>query len=307
MTYQLEYHGLISVPERGKPVICWLRLFDDPGANPHHVAIVTDVPGNPGRSIANGHEAIQQVLVDRFGVKLASLAFYQVWPAGRMQDGALWSKIDRAGHAEDPDVSRAHVERLVGQDLPDLPEHAELYRQVLAFGGGVWQEEFQRVFEALPVQELPPPHNPSECAQRERFERILAEMPANDGPMQRDLEAGKAFLASLTPGDLARCRYHRADWRAVAEESVHILEACGDRAETGEYLDAASRSSLPKTEKGWLSSLFADAVFIGGGSYTNGQHRGCALRFSGADRAAIHTHDESLGMRCVDWVYKGGG
>ena len=64
---------------------------------------------------------------------------------------------------------------------------------------------------------------------------------------------------------------------------------------------------MAKIERGWLCSLFDDPVFIGGGSYTNGQHRGCALRFSGAERAAINTRDESLGMVCDDWVYGGDG
>lgn len=309
MSYRLQHHGLITCPFEWdrKPVICWVRLFQDLDAEPSGVAVVTEVPGNPGGSIANEHSTIQAALVDQFGAQLDSLALFQVWPKGCFGEEASWAKIDRAGFAEAPDTSRAEVERLVGQDLPDLPEHDELYRQVLELGGGVWDEAFRRVFEAFPVEELPHPHNPSACAHHERFERIRAGMPDTDDWRGRNLEAGRLFLESLTTDDLAGCRYHRHDWRAIADESVRILDACGDRADSDEYLDAVRRSPLADIEKRWLRSLFGDPVFIGGGSYTNGQHRGCALRFSGAERAAIHTSDESLGMLCIDWVYGGDG
>lgn len=309
MVYRLQHHGLITCPfdwDR-KPVICWVRLFQDLDAEPSGVAVVTEVPGNPGGSIANEHSTIQAALVNQFDVELDSLAVFDVWPKGCLGNESSWSKIDRAGYAEAPDTSRAEVERLVGQDLPDLPEHDELYRQVLDLGGGVWDEAFRRVFEALPVDELPPPHNPSACAHRERFEGILVRLPATESWLDRDLEAGRLFLESLTTDDLARCHYHRDDWRAIADESVRILDACGDRADRDEYLDAVRRSPLADIEKRWLRSLFGDPVFIGGGGYTNGQHRGCALRFSGAERAAIHTSDESLGMLCNDWAYGGDG
>jgi hypothetical protein len=55
----------------------------------------------------------------------------------------------------------------------------------------------------------------------------------------------------------------------------------------------------------WLESLFRDPVFIGGGSYTNGQHRGCALRFSGAERAAVVVGYEFLDEFSTDWQYEG--
>ena len=307
MAYRLQHHDLISCSTEwgGKPTICWLRLFHDTGSDPKHVAVLTEVPGNPGQSIANAHEILQETLVARFGVDRGSLTTFQVWPAD-CSVGVSWWKVDQSGHWVQ-DVRRRDVERLVAQDLPDLPAHDELYRQVLDLGGGLWQEDFRSVFEAYPVHRLPPPHNPSSCAHHERFEEILASMPGAGDHRLRALDAGRDFLESLTTDDLARCRYHDADWRAIAEESVRILDACGDRADTDVYHDAARQSSLPKIERGWLCSLFVDPVFIGDESYTSGQHRGCALRFSGAERAAIHTDDESLGMVCLDWVYGGDG
>ncbi|MHB8246475.1 MAG: hypothetical protein ACYDGN_14225 [Acidimicrobiales bacterium] len=310
MAYHLRHNGLITCPfgwER-KPVICWLRLFQDPTGDPKWIAIVTEVPGNPGGSISNQHPTVQAALLNQFGTELDSIALFHAWPKGCLSgDNARWSKIDRNGYAEDRDASRPVAECLVGQSLPDLPEHQELYRQVLDLGGGMWDEDFRRVFEAVPVADLPPPHNPAACAHHARFDQILAGLPDTDDWMDRNLEAGRLFVASLTPEDLARCYYHRDDWRVVADESIRILGACGDRPDIADYREVARRSALGEAEKGWLESLFDDPVFIGGGSYTNGQHRGCALRFSGAERAAVHTSDESLGMSCVDWVYDGGG
>jgi hypothetical protein len=224
VTDRLQHHDLISCTRGwgGKPTVCWLRLLHDTGADPRHVAIVTEVPGNPGQSIANAHEIVREALVARFGIDLDSLTLFQVWPAG-CSVGVSWGKVDQSGHWLQ-DATRGHVERLVGQDLPDLPAHDELYRQVLDLGGGVWHEDFRPVFEAFPVHQLPPPHNPGNCAHHERFEGILASMPKDGDHRLRILDAGRVFLESLTPDDLARCRYHDADWRAIAEESVRIVE-----------------------------------------------------------------------------------
>jgi hypothetical protein len=51
VAYRLQHHDLISCsPEwGGTPTICWLRLFHDTDAGPKHVAVLTEVPGNPGR------------------------------------------------------------------------------------------------------------------------------------------------------------------------------------------------------------------------------------------------------------------
>lgn len=158
VAYQLRHNGLIACPFEWeqKPVICWLRLFHDPAGEPEWVAVVTEVPGNPGGSISNRHSTVQAALVNQFGVDLGSIALFHAWPRGLFGDKVLWSKVDRGGRARDGDASRADVERLVRQSLPDLPEHQELYRRVLDLGGGTWDEEFRRVFEALPVTELPP-------------------------------------------------------------------------------------------------------------------------------------------------------
>jgi hypothetical protein len=250
---------------------------------------------------------VQSAVVDQFGVDLGSVEWFHVWPVGCFGDQSSWSKIDNQGYALDRHVTRAAVERLVGERLLDLPEHEILHQQVLDLGGGVWDRAYRSVFDAFPVDELPPPHNPSSCQHHERFKAILRELPKADGAMDRSLEAGQLFLESLSSEDIDNCRYHQANWRAIADESVRILQRSGDRAATDDYIDSAGRSKLSQKEGEWLVSLFADPIFIGGGSYTNGQHRGCALRFSGAEKAAIHVDDEFIGDICVDWTYGGGG
>ena len=121
------------------------------------------------------------------------------------------------------------------------------------------------------------------------------------------LEAGRHFWGTLSPETCALCRYHKADWAAIAEESVRVIEQLGPRDDDHDYVAAAQGSHLPRRDKEWLRSLFADPVVIAGGGYTNGQHRGCALHFSGAERAAVVTDLEPMGFVDTDEVYLGEG
>ena len=58
----------------------------------------------------------------------------------------------------------------------------------------------------------------------------------------------------------------------------------------------------------WLVSLFEQPVIVTGGGYTDGQHRGCALRLSGAPRAVVVTGSEDVPLpRLNDWQYEGDG
>jgi hypothetical protein len=92
---------------------------------------------------------------------------------------------------------------------------------------------------------------------------------------------GNRFVASLTDADREACPFHAADWRSIADESVRILE--GSSSRTREALAAAAaESGLPPAERRWLESLFRVPVVVHEHSYGDGQHRGCALRFSGA-------------------------
>lgn len=302
---KLVVHDLITVPAGLVPGIFWLRLY---AAAPDWVAIVTEVPGNPGWTVTNCISRIACYLQAQYEITPEALVLYEVWPNRAGDAGGPSIKRIRFGPSPEwTTASRIEIENMVETSLPALPAHEELYRRVLALGGGVSEERTRRVFEAVPVSELPPPHHPSNCKHLARFHQLGAQKPLRWAPsFDANLETGKAFLATLTPPDLRACRYHVADWKAIAEESVRIISELG-RCEDEEYITAASQSLIEDDDRGWLLSLFRDPIFIGGGSYTNGQHRGCALRFSGAERAAVVTDREILGEECTDWTYLGDG
>ena len=222
---------------------------------------------------------------------------YEIWPPGSpgCVDGSVSLVLIGPSGPDWKKSDWGEVQATVGAALPALPAHDELYRRVGDLGGGILSESVRPVFEALPM------------AHYARFKQMAQD--ANDSGGMRGAArpaVGRAFVASLTPDDLRACRFHDGDWRAVADESVRILEQIGPNQRAG-YRAAAGRSGLPDRERRWLMSLFADPVDIHGDSYVSGQHRGCALRFCGAERAAVVTHWESLGEERECWVYEGGG
>ena len=138
------------------------------------------------------------------------------------------------------------------------------------------------VFEAVLVARLAPPFNPYKCVHRERFKAVFG-----GGPYR--IEKAREFVASLTSEDISKCWYHQADWAAIADESIRILQTAGTMQPVGRYAAAARESGLTGDDRRWLISLFDDPIVADEAGYTNGQHRGCALRFSGASRAAVVT------------------
>ncbi|MHB1510135.1 MAG: hypothetical protein ACYCST_12225 [Acidimicrobiales bacterium] len=336
MAGSLLHHDLIVLPCRpGAPSIYWLRLYSsdyDP------VAIITEVPGNPGRSVTNDIETIASYVAESFRLDITKLVLFQIWPSGHRPSGypikpdvarvsltsdgrerppQIGQKNRKArrtilgteftGRPEWGDATRADIEALVGGPLPELPEHEELYRRVCSAGGGVVEDVTRRCFEVIPVNELPPPHCPARCGHYDRFEQLSEKYSDRDGlTFDAQLEIGNHFLEALTPKDLASCYFHRANWKAIADESVRIIETLGELS-SDDYVAESVRSPLNPDDREWLASLFNDPVRVGDGSYSNGQHRGCALRFSGAERAAVVTGYETLGEECTDWTYLGGG
>lgn len=322
------YNDLVVVPD-ARDGIFWLRLYV---INPVPLAVITEVPGNPGQSVTHAIERIAAHVATTFHLDLRTLVIFEIWPRGAKVPARV-SRVsltrdgrDRApqvrghrrkrtlvgteftGRPEWSDSTRRHIERLIGGKLPELPHHERLYERVLTLGGGCYEEEWQRRFEPVPVESLPPPHNPSSCAHIARFEEFYAllERSPGDSPADADMAVGLRFLDSLTPEDRDACPRHSANWKAIADESVRILNALGDRV-SGGYMKEVKRSSLSEGDRQWLGSLFWDPIDIGAGGYTNGQHRGCALRFSGAERAVVVIGHESLGTVCVDWKYQGRG
>ncbi len=304
MTYVLVHHGLITGPiGSGEPGIYWLRLYV--GAS-DHIAVVTEVPGNGSFSVMNGTEQISSFLAAQHGLSLNNLTLFEIWPSGSFQIGTLVHRVLAGPELAWIESSRSEIEALVGAALPELPSHQDLWAQVVA-RRHVMDEQWRPVFKAVEVAGLPPPHGPFKCQHRDRFDLIRQQMEVGaESWHEANLVAGRRFLATLTPEDLQACRYHAANWKAIAEESVRIIDSLG-RGDPEEYDAEAQRSTLPERDRRWLVTLFAEPIFIGGGAYTNGQHRGCALRFSGADRAAVVTGDESLGEEVPSWIYEGDG
>ena len=208
------------------------------------------------------------------------------------------------------------LEILIGRQLPDLPGNQELRRQVTELGtdAGIKSQSIRRqVFEAVRVTDLPPPHNPFRCMHRDRFEGMRRE--ASSSGRHGEQEVGREFIASLAPDDVRACWFHQADWAAIAHESVRIVETVGRLKPERDYLKEAWRSNTSGQDQGWgsdfrwLLSLFEQPIIIAGGGYTDGQHRGCALRFSGAPRAAVVTGYKDIDVVAYknDWQYKGDG
>ncbi len=122
------------------------------------------------------------------------------------------------------------------------------------------------------------------------------------------LDVGRRFLASLTADERAQCRYHKADWRAIADASAGIVDRLSG-SRNADYAEAAHKVKLPERDRRWLLSLFVMPIDLSDGrdSYVNGQHRGCALRFSGAERAAVVVGAVTTQHDDADWIYLGDG
>lgn len=135
-------------------------------------------------------------------------------------------------------------------------------------------------FRVVRVSSLPYFHGPFKCAHRALFETRDSD--------ERD-EAGRRFHARLTDEHFAKCEYHqRADWRTVARTSVRLFRAFKDKPRS-EFDDAVLNIALPKRDRWELYFLIHDPIVWGGRSHrvTNGQHRICAIRTSGAGLCLI--------------------
>ena len=73
--------------------------------------------------------------------------------------------------------------------------------------------------------------------------------------------------------------------------------------------DRAKEFGLPDGECVALVSLLGDPISLGDDrqGYTNGQHRSCAVRFSGARSVAVEVDIETTVHDDADWTYLGEG
>ncbi len=142
-----------------------------------------------------------------------------------------------------------------------------------------------RCFLVIDSQELPLPHNPARC---EFYDRALW------GGRGSLADQRTKWLEVIGPR-WSRCSYHAADWRRVAMAACWVLEqqlrANVDlwSAEPTAYLARAPGGALPDDEAAFAESLFLDPItwVPGEDAVEDGQHRGCALRLSGAKAVPV--------------------
>jgi hypothetical protein len=142
----------------------------------------------------------------------------------------------------------------------------------------------KQLHEAL-VEDLPWPFKPFRCLHYPRV-RWLLEAEEPDTASAATLSS--AMLRRLTPEEVNACPYHSADWRLAAELSVS-LHRDGLRPGTNAFEKAALAGGAEEDELWAIRSFWTEPISWqrGQASVTNGQHRICALKLSGATVALI--------------------
>jgi hypothetical protein len=298
------FHDLITVPQinRGGGIY-WLRLYAPVSGR---VAVVTEVPGNPGRSVMNASEAIFEEIGRRFEIDNASLTSYIVMPGGFTEAARKAWRVSVLPDLRWDEVTIRDIEGLVGHPLEPIPDHRELFGRVLSLGGDPDDELHEPVFEAVRVEDLPSPHLPSRCALADRFRAMKATQRDEGGGLADAALVGARFLESLTADDRATCPFHAADWLSIAAESVRMVDSSPSADQDG-LVAKAEASGLPPVERRWLASLFRAPVVVYEDGFGDGQHRGCALRFSGASRAVVVREFKTTRVEPRVWIYAGDG
>jgi hypothetical protein len=148
-------------------------------------------------------------------------------------------------------------------------------------------------FDVISVTTLPAPHNPFRCEHFDRFKSFLAELPALETRedwsdyVERNQEAGWRFDRSLGPGDLALCSRHAGRWHTIAEAAVNAVRNGGASPTIADIEAAQSAGGVSEKDAAAYWSLFRCPIAIEFGMFTNGQHRACAIRHSGAAELTV--------------------
>ena len=292
------FHGLYAFDARS---VCELRVFENATGR---VVVATEVEDNPGMSVVNAIQALARDVERDFGE--APTTWISHFPgAGSMAPNWAEASVNDAG-VDWNETSRGEVEKLVGVELS---EPAREQHTMAAVGGEQHpllgliedEEEYRPLGSRLmvvPVALLPWPHNPSRCPYHARFEQISRSYPP---ACWTTGAAGAHFFLTLTDEDFSTCLYHMPDWRRVAEVSVEVFEALPLEAERDEAIAAMSGRFTEKLEAEALNSLFTDPIAWSpeSSTITNGQHRTCALKASGAPLCVIDTYGESVQLKAM--------
>jgi hypothetical protein len=289
----LIFHGPIALPWSDNDLrvqgVYWLRIYRDAKSG---VVIVTDIPANPGPD------------ADRTDTQLVKLVFRDYLPAnlnirwfycrpGRAPVLFDWQRtvyyemsfarsgmqlLDRGG-----EVSRSEICRAIGKPLDLLPSPDKVLEDAFSVGGKLQSPPRRDRFIILRASSIPPPMTADGCVHQKRFEQFVRSKGIDPSSTRKPVWVREEFFSRLTDTDYQACSYHQADWRSIADESVRLVRRYGECPSNKWVFDnAANRAELSEPDRRWLSSLFSDPLKWDGDNWGNGQHRGCALRASGA-------------------------
>lgn len=138
------------------------------------------------------------------------------------------------------------------------------------------------------VVDLPWPYRPFRCAYYPRVKWLLdAEEP---GDAQAASYCGE-MLTRLTPEEVAGCPFHTVDWRRAADLAVSLHRA-GVKPGTEGFDASALTGGAGEGELSAIRSFWTEPISWqrGQASVSNGQHRICALKLSGATHALIEAY-----------------
>lgn len=300
---RVTFNGPVRVASDASSGIYWVRSYESTTGS---LIVVTEVPGNPGRSVVNTISRIATDLRQRSLVPTSGARWFACFPGGfGGQSRAIYieASVGESGEVDWPghEYSIEEMDELLGAPLARLPAHEEVLRRVLDIGGILPPLPDVLRWEIVPGESLPPPADPFRCDLHSEF---LAFVAQHESAGRGRAETSAMFFSALSADDYGRCRRHTGDWSKIAATAVSIVEKLGPFAEVGAIRAAADEYALDPTEQRWLHSIFADPMWWNEDGYGNGQHRGCALRASGAPQVILAAVDSGTGPGEV-WVVSG--
>lgn len=294
--FELTFNDAVMVTLGDQIVgVYWLRTYRSAAES---VAIVTEVPGNPGRSSTNAISRIASQLIAMELVPTGRTRWFICYPGGLSSDQTIYSEVaigpDGSPAWKEPEIERGHIESLLGLRLTLLPSHDETLRRVLEIGGQLAPPPSVIRWRVMPRESLPPPENPFRCDLHREYLDFTRDRIGTDDERQRRA-VGAAFFDTLTPADYARCRWHEGDWWLIADAATTIIRTLGPDADLDSIHAAIREMSLPPSERRWVASVFDDPMWWNDEGYGNGQHRGCALRASDVELVVMATFEAGTG------------
>lgn len=279
--------------------IAWLRVFRlETG---ERVAVVVEPDDNPGASSINAAESLVRDL-RRAVPGLQPLRVFVHFPHDPRGPG--WTEL--CDSDEEIAFERRTVEAVFALVGVTPVDDDDVDEATCAFFGGEQHpllglipppnppRDRLRDLCVIAVADLPWPHNPCRCKWSGRFEQVAAVYPSSGHP---DPAVGAHWFLTLTDDELSACPFHRADWHRIADVSVYVFRSLANEATLRDALGAVEAELGDSPEGRWCSSLFLDPIVCRpkDASVTNGQHRACALRASGAPLCVVDVGDACVG------------